>query len=241
MRPYYDEDGVTIYHGDCRDVAAVLPEAHVDLIVTDPPYGVEWKSGLRNVAFDGIRFDDGTLSIPQVIDDTLRVLRNCRHAYIFGRFDWAGTRLRQTVELIWDKGQIGPGDLTLPWGPAHEVITFGVFVQSEKNTRDNYGRLSARLRRGSVISVPRYNATGVDSHPTEKPVNLLRQLIESSSLFGETVFDPFAGVGSTLEAARLEGRLAIGIEIEERYCEIAAKRLAQKVLRFDPPEVPSHG
>jgi site-specific DNA-methyltransferase (adenine-specific) len=241
MRPYYEEAGVTIYHGDCREVATGLGDGSMDLIVTDPPYGVRWSSGLRMLAFDDIANDDGCLDVPHVLDEMLRVLRNCRHAYIFGRFDWAGTRIRQAVELIWDKGQIGPGDLSLPWGPQHEVITFGVYVQSDKNTRDNYGRLSARLRRGSVLRVPRYNATAVDLHPTEKPVDLLRQLIESSSILGDVVFDPFAGVGSTLVAARMEGRTAIGIEIDERYCEIAAERLRQGVLPIELPSEPPSG
>jgi DNA modification methylase len=70
------------------------------------------------------------------------------------------------------------------------------------------------------------------THPTEKPVMLLRQLIEASSLHGDVVLDPFLGSGSTVVAARTEGRRAVGIEIEERYCEIAAKRLAQEVLDF---------
>ena len=230
MRPYCEQAGLVIYHGDCREVAPAIGRETVDLIVTDPPYGVRWQSGLRALPFDQMANDDGALDIPAVIDAILPTLRNYRHIYVFGRFEWAGTNIRQTTELIWDKGQIGPGDLALPWGPAHEVITFGVYTRTAGTTRDNYGRLSARLRQGSVLRVPRLNATAVDDHPTEKPVSLLRQLIESSSVIGEAVLDPFMGSGATIEAAVREGRTAIGIEIDERYCEIAARRLSQGLL-----------
>ena len=233
MKPYYEQDGITIYHGDCREVAPLLGAGVFDLMLTDPPYGVKWQSGFRELAFDGIANDDGTLDVPDVLDAMLPALRVFRHVYVFGRFDWSRSKVRQTVELIWDKGMTGPGDLTLPWGPAHEVITFGIYVPSDKNTRDGYGRLSARLRQGSVLRVQRLNATAVSSHPTEKPTLLLRQLIESSSVIGDTVFDPFMGCGSTLVAAVTEGRKAVGIELEEKYCEIAAKRLAQGALPME--------
>jgi site-specific DNA-methyltransferase (adenine-specific) len=92
-----------------------------------------------------------------------------------------------------------------------------------------------------VLRVPRIIGAACQRHPTEKPVRLIRELIESSSCIDETLLDPFCGVGSALIAARVEGRLAIGIEIEEKYCEIAAKRLAQDVLplKSDPVNEPS--
>ena len=86
------------------------------------------------------------------------------------------------------------------------------------------GRLSARLRKGAVIRCQRTNGQATKYHPTQKPVDVLRQLIESSSLLGELVLDPFMGVGSTLVAAIAEERRAIGIEVEEKYCERAAER-----------------
>ena len=89
------------------------------------------------------------------------------------------------------------------------------------------------MRRGTVLRYPNTRGRGATRHPTEKPVALLRELIESSSRFGETVLDPFIGSGSTLVAAALEGRKAIGIEIEERYCEIAANRLAHGALPLE--------
>jgi DNA modification methylase len=234
MIPYYDEAGVTVYHGDCQDVLPTLPRGSVDLIVTDPPYGKRWQSGRRQTRLDLIANDDGTLDIVDLIGEALLVLRDQRHLYVFGPADLSRLPLGSTVELIWDKGILGPGDLTLPWGPAHEPITFGVYVPRASNRASGSGRLAARLRRGSVIRVNRLNSgeleDGRDQHATPKPVELLRQLIESSSILGETVLDPFAGAGPVLEAAALEGRRVIGIELDERNCERIAKRLAQGVL-----------
>jgi DNA modification methylase len=234
VKPYYDHAGITLYHGDCRGVLPVLPAASADLILTDPPYGREWESGYRQQTFGPMEGDDGTLPLLDVLRLSLRVLRRARHLYCFGLRDFGDLPIGGRAELVWDKGIVGMGDLTLPWGPAHETILFGVYEPSKVNRRDASGRLSARLRRGSVLREDRPNGSGVQRHPSEKPVGILRQMIESSSMLGDLVLDPFAGSGSTLEAARLEDRRAVGIEIEERYCEVAAKRLEQGVFSFKP-------
>ena len=230
MKPYYDDGTCIIYHGDCREILPRLAQESIDLVVTDPPYGVGWRSNWRRVSFSPIEGDSGSFDVAAALALTFPALRPGRHFYSFGRVELAGLPLVSPVELIWDKGIVGPGDLTLPWGPAHEPITFAVYRPSKANRDDGRGRLAARLRQGSVLRVPRLHSRAVVAHPSEKPVDLLRQLIESSSILGETVLDPFMGSGSTLEAAKLEGRHAIGIEVEESYCEIAAKRLGQKVL-----------
>lgn len=229
-RPYYSDDRVTLYHGDCRDVLPSLIPDSIDLLITDPPYGVRWQSNNRALPFAEIVGDDSTSAGIGGLALSVPLLKNHRHAYIFGRWDFSTLPFSDSTELIWDKGQIGLGDLAQPWGPQHEYIQFLVLVRSEKNRRQNYGDLSARMRQGSILRVPRRNAAAVVDHPTEKPVELLRRFVESSSLFDELVLDPFAGIGSTLVAAKLEGRRAIGIEIDERYCEIAAQRLTQGTL-----------
>ena len=129
------------------------------------------------------------------------------------------------TELIWDKDVIGMGDLTSPWGPQHEKVIFATYEISKANREKGYGNLSARLRKGSVLRSLRAQSGAVKHHPTEKPVDVLRQMIESSSVLGECVYDPFAGSGSTLVAAVVEGRRSIGCEIDERYCEAAARRI----------------
>lgn len=236
MEPYYEDDTATIYHGDCRDVLPGLARESVDLIVTDPPYGIGWRSNYRLGELAPIAGDDGSVDISAALALALPVLCHARHVYVFGRFDLNDLPLISPVELIWDKGMLGTGDLSLPWGPAHEPITFAVYDTHPSCVSRGKGRLAARLRQGSVIRTLRRNGNDLNTtnvlHPTEKPVGLLRQLIESSSLLGETVLDPFMGSGSTLLAARMEDRRAIGIEIEERHCETAAKRLAQGVLDF---------
>lgn len=229
-RPYYQDASVTIYHGDCREVMNTLPEKTFDLLLTDPPYGVNYESS----KFGKIVGDDGTLDVIAILRAAQRLTRDNRHLYVFGNFDLSPLPVSKPVELIWDKSVHGGGDVNLPWAPQHERISFAVNMQREAiAARGSDNLLTARIRRGSVLRCQRPNSSGIQSHATEKPVELLRQLIESSSIFGETVFDPFMGSGSTLVAARLEGRKAVGIEVEERYCEIAAKRLSQGELSLE--------
>jgi DNA modification methylase len=221
--PYYADEHVTLYHGDCLDILTSLPRDTVHAIVTDPPYGQDFKSNRgshEKIAGD----EDLTVGIDGLVASA-RALRRGRHLYSFGPSELVTAPYTAAVELIWDKEIVGMGDLSLPWGRSHEPITFAVYEPSKANREKGYGGLAARMRQGSVLRVPRTNGAATKRHPTEKPVPLLRQLIESSTVWGETVLDPFVGVGSTLVAAVLEGRKAIGIELEERYCEIAATRL----------------
>lgn len=228
MKSYYEKDGIVVYHGDCCEVLTTL--GSVDLVLTDPPYGVSYQSNARNQKMPAIVGDDSADIALAGIKSSLSCLRNNRHLYIFGRYDLTGLPLTECAELIWDKGSPSKGNLASTYGVSHEYIQFTTFVPSKANRSRGDGRLAARLRRGSILYHPRLNSRRVHNHPTEKPVGLLRELIEASSLLGETVLDPFMGVGSTLIAAQLEGRKAIGIEIEERYCEIAANRLSQDIL-----------
>lgn len=228
MSPYYEDDLVTLYHGDCREVLPELERDSVHAIVTDPPYGQGFRSNWGS--HDRITGDDGSLDVAACLADASRLLRRGRHLYAFGPPSLVAAPYTAAVELIWDKGVVGMGDLSLPWGRSHELITFAVFEPSKANRDKGRGGLAARIRQGSVLRVPRTNGAATKRHPTEKPVLLLRQIIESSTVWGEVVLDPFTGVGSTLVAAALEGRRAIGVELEERYCEIAARRLAQDTL-----------
>jgi len=228
VKPYYEKRGITIYHGDCREVLPQLKAGSCDLIVTDPPYGQRWQSGCRRLKFAVMKGDDDPRLGAEVTALALRVLRGHRHLYVFGRHDFSALNLTTPVELIWDKMLTGLSHSHGAWSKSHEVISFAVKVAPGEKLGNS---IPARLRRGTVLRYRRLNGSQV-RHPAEKPVGLLRELIESSSRMGEMVLDYFAGVGSTLVAAALEGRRAVGIEIEERWCEVAAKRLAQGVLEL---------
>src|SRR4051794_24703041 len=225
----YQTDRATLYRGDAADLVGLLPT--VDLLCTDPPYGVRWESTLRAKRFGPLLGDDGTLDVPGLLGAISRThLRPRRHAYVFGfRPDQLAEPLQLggTAELVWDKSILGPGNLSLPWAPAHERISFGVRTPSPACRAKGDGRLSARLRAGSVLRHPRRNGTQVCRHPTEKPLGLMLELVESSSRSGDVVLDPFAGSGSTLVAAVLAGRRAIGCELDPRYVGVAIERLAR--------------
>lgn len=234
--PFYERDGHVIFLGDCRDVLPALPKGSADLLVTDPPYGVGYQSGWKD--WGKIAGDDDASWVPDALDLALDVLRKHRHAYVFGPEALLPERLTARTTLIWDKGQPNMGRLDLPWAPSHEPINFSVFVPSKANRECGRGRGAARLRQASVLRFPRHNGSGATRHPTEKPVPLLRRLIESSSLVGEVVLDPFVGSGSTSVAAALEGRKSIGIELDERYAATAAERLDEALdwLALAPPD-----
>jgi len=204
MRPYYQDEFVTLYHGDCREVGEWRSAYSM---VTDPPYGMDYKSGWSGA-------DIANDATTRVRDEMLKLWGADQAALVFGR--WSCPRPAATRHvLIWDKGDWpGMGDLTLPWGPStEEVYVIGTGFVGK--------------RRGSILRDPKRPSGGTAWHPTEKPIGLMEMLVQSTL---GIVADPFSGSGSTLIAAKNLGRKAIGVEVEERYCEIAAKRLAQGVL-----------
>lgn len=240
MDTYYSSDRCTVYLGDALDVLPALGSKSADLLATDPPYGVAWQSGTRKVPLRRLVNDDhGAEELAQaVMAESMPVLRPFRHAYIFGPFEpvTVAPDLTNLTELIWDKGQLNAGNLRIPWGPQHERITFGMRIPSKASRKRGDGRLSARLRQGSVLRVPRVNGTAAGRHPTEKPVALMRTLIEASSLPGETVLDPFLGAGATAVAAILSGRHAVGIELDEEYARTAVERIERAEALADQME-----
>lgn len=222
MNPYYEDEWATLYCGDSNDLD--LPRGSVDLLVTDPPYGINWRSRGRH---DPISGDESNDWVKDSLKHHLKALRVNRHFYVFGPDVVSDLTVCPTVELIWDKGRMSAtGNMEIPWSPGHERITFGLY--SPYKSHKNVGAGAVRMRRSSVLRFPKQNnGRGSFTHPNEKPVGLLRAIVESSSQFDEVVYDPFAGSGSTLVAAVLEGRRAIGVEIDEKYCEVIAKRLQQ--------------
>lgn len=224
MKPYYEHAGITLYHGDSRDVLPTIT-GPVDLLLTDPPYGIEYKSSHRTVRTDvsaAIANDDSLVVVRDVLELAESLLANNRHAYWFASLDETlseacacapkGIEVRRT--LVWDKQNWGMGDLECDYGQQCEAIIHGTKGKRVLNPP----------RPASLLSYSRESGA-TWFHPTPKPVELMKFLILKSTQPGELVLDPFAGGGASLVAAKALGRRAIGVEFEEKYCELIAERL----------------
>lgn len=204
MKPYYEQDGIVIYHGDCREVLPSLAWLSAS-IVADPPYGI----GVAD--WDVLIPSDEWLPLARAIGPTA-VFCGVRGLHDYSRPDWtaAWVRLASTQRMGRLRGFNN-------WEP---ILLYGV-----------------RSFPNDVISCPNTSRAEVDGHPSPKPERLMRELL--ARLGADVVVDPFMGSGTTLAAAFQTRRRAIGIEIEERYCEIAAKRLeaarAQQSLPLEQP------
>ena len=246
ITPYYSDDRCTIYHGDCREL---LPEiGNVDLVLTDPPYGItslEWD-----------RVVSGWTSYLK--------LNTGGSVWVFGslkylvKVDQEMTGWTMAQDIIWEKHN-GSGLHADRFKRVHEIAVqyyrgkwadvykkpvftndaqkksvrrkqnpqhFGDVGESTYVSRDGGPRLQRSV-------IPVRSCHGHAQHPTQKPLGILTPLIEYSCPAGGLVLDPFMGSGSTLRAAKDAGRRAIGIEREEKYCEIAVQRLAQECLALD--------
>lgn len=210
MSLYYADDDVSLYLGDCRRTDVWM---RADVLVTDPPYGMDYRSHATDRYEVLVGDQDAALR-----DWILRVWGR-RPALVFGTWRVPRPPHCRTL-LVWDKGfSPGAGDLDLPWGPSHEEV----YV---------LGQGFSGRREASVLRVDRLTgmAAARPDHPTPKPVALMEYLILRCP--PGLIADPCAGAGATLLAAKRLGRKAVGVEIEERFCEVAAKRLAQGVLPF---------
>lgn len=227
MKPYYEHEGITIYLGDCREILPTLDRHSVDAIITDPPFfmpashyqsRIGWQRTNGDLSILATFWDVNVNAMMPTLKTTGQLLTFCNgdsfpvfHSAIFGRFSLISS-------LIWDKGTVGMGRV---WRHQHELMILGRW-------QDSWDPDDGKLR-PDVIRCPATPSAERD-HPVEKPVALLRALVEGLAPANGFILDPFMGSGTTLRAAKDLGRKAIGIEIEEKYCEIAAKRLGQEVL-----------
>lgn len=202
---YYHEDNpsLDIYCGDCSEIMMLIDG--VDLVVTDPPYGMNFQSNYRTEKHDRIHGDN---ELPLKIINQARNLAS-RASYFFCRWDNLYQMEKPKSVLVWVKNNWSMGDLKHEHGRQWEAVCF--------YPSDDHSFLE---RIPDVIKADR---TGNDMHPTEKPVNLIRRIIECN--VGEPILDPFLGSGTTLLACKEIGRKGIGIEISEKYCAIAKQRL----------------
>ena len=220
MSLYYQDEHVTLYHGDCLTEHREWLEA--DVLVTDPPYGMNYRDRLGK--HDPIVGDESADARDRALNGW-----GVRPALVFGTWRIARPGGVKNV-LIWDKGSdLGMG-ASNPWGLSHEeVYVMGSWPPLVPGGRVREGGKPSRVP--SVIRVPKPNnasSSRLVDHPTPKPLPLMEVLIERCP--PGVVADPFAGSGATLLAARNLGRRAIGVELEEKYCEIIARRLDQGVL-----------
>lgn len=218
MRPYYDDGkGIVIYLGDCRDILPELPK--VDLVLTDPPYGIgesnEKNSSRGNLAkvtdFGHYNWDKKPVDKERLWNTILKGEK----AIIFGGnfFELPPS----PCWFVWDKdnGNNDFADCELAWTNYKRAVRKFKFTWN--------GMIQQNMKEKEI----RF-------HPTQKPTELMRWCIQQADYWNipQTILDPFMGSGTTLRASKDLGRKCIGIEMEEKYCEIAAKRLQQEVFDF---------
>lgn len=224
MKPYYQDSAVTIYHGDCREVLSILKI--VDCVITDPPYGVNLgkHGGANDKRTRELRkrgyasYDDTPENYAALIAPIIRAcVETTPRAAVFG-----------CAPNIW---QLPPPDALggvyipaangrSPWG--FQNLAPVLFYGGAPNLHLGAKHTTIRGQGESTRS----------EHPCPKPLAWMSWLVGLCSLPNETILDPFMGSGTTLRAAKDLNRRAIGIELEEKYCEIAAKRMRQEVLAF---------
>lgn len=238
---YYKDDWVTIYHGDCREILPTLP--HVDLVVTSPPYpGAEmWnrpanelcKLGLDAMGLCVPILRDGGVICWQIGDipcgkhGLITTTTTTTHAAC-----QLGLNLRG--HIIWDKGSpnlVPPAFMRRPVIPSlcHESVL--ILYKGDWAPREAVCGLDGD-KRWMALAVWKIAPVRDANHPAPFPYELARRCVNMWSLPGETVLEPFLGTGTTLRAAKDIGRRAIGIELDERYCELAANRMSQDVFAF---------
>lgn len=237
MEPYYEHAGITLYHGDAREV---LPNVgSVSSMITDPPYGIvnkfgsqtgSAKEGSRALEFD---WDDPeiTATVVEVLAMGLRRVDPKGSVFCFCGGDQFGL-VMSTIRshgfiakpAVWLK-QCPPPPCKGNWWPSgFEFAVYGY------RSGAFFGDTDPKRCNVFHYDSYRHGNSGKVDHPTQKPLALMNRLVTSIVGPGGIVIDPFAGSGSTLVAAKNEGRKAIGVEINERYCEMIANRLSQAVL-----------
>jgi site-specific DNA-methyltransferase (adenine-specific) len=239
VKPYYADESVTLYHGDCLEVLRGL-DVEISAVVTDPPYAsgarTEAAKSSSGAMLRGQRWASKPIENDQMTSTGfIWLIREVCYAVrpllidggsLLAFIDWRQwpnlvgaietTNMRVNGMVVWDKQSYGLGN---GFRSQHELI-----CHASKGT----ARIANRAT-GNVLTAKRVPN---DDHPSPKPVSLMERLIDVVSEPGELIFDPFAGGGATLLAAQNRGRRVIGVEYEEPYCELIAKRLSQGVMDF---------
>jgi site-specific DNA-methyltransferase (adenine-specific) len=217
IKPYYHDEqyGITIYHADCRDILPHLEP--VDLVLTDPQYGMDYHSNHYKGGNPHSKIVGDDLSYPvDVLEILIRMARGA--VFSFCRWENLWEMPKPKSFIVWAKNNWSAGDLEHEYGRQWEAIAF----YPQEGHQFAY-------RPADIIDSRRVPPSEL-LHPTQKPISVITAILKANK--GDTILDPFMGSGTTLVAAKQLGRKAIGIEIEERYCQIAVQRLQQGVLQY---------
>ena len=213
-----------IKNGNCLEILENLEDGCIDIILTDPPYGINYISN-RSIYEDSITkrglMNDGNEAF-EILEKTCQILINKvaknAHLYffcswsVFSKFEYIISKyFTIKTPLIWDKGNKGSGDLENDWGNQTEIIIFCV-----------KGKKLVNNRRGNLLSIPRLHSSKM-VHPTQKPVELISEILAVSYIKGDFIVDPFMGSGSTIKACNKINAKSLGIEIDNDMFNIANK------------------
>ena len=217
--PYYDDGhGIQIFLGDCREILPHLPK--VDLVLTDPPYGIDGGRGAINLGRGKGNYGEAFTDSPEYISSIVKaVIEAC---------------ILKSYGVV-----VTPGNSNFMLYPQPD--SFGCFYQPAAVGMQVWGNLDSQpifyygknpslKNLGKPLSFVLTEQPEKNGHPCVKPLGIWKKIMVACSLAGQTILDPFMGSGTTLRAAKDLGRKCIGIEIEEKYCEIAVRRLQQEVL-----------
>ena len=221
MKPYYQDEWVTIYHGDCREILPELPK--VDLVLTDPPYGIgiaEW---------DTVDYYDFLFS------ESYRLLNEGRYAFIFStKKNLKRPNFRHDIFAVIKnfaqyRQHLGMFDawypiIYFPKGKPRKIINPSKMLVPKRNWF---------LLNTANTSRNKDNPKSNNNHETPKNIELIKYIVNNFSDTNDLILDPFLGSGTTAYCAKKLNRKCIGIEIEERYCEISAKRCSQSVMNLE--------
>lgn len=222
MTPYYEHAGITIYHGDCREVLPSLRSANLT-VVTDPPYGIGFPYLSYSDSRDNLRaLIADVFPALQAVAGRMFVLCGPTQIALYPEPTWVSS-------VVWDTtGSFGKYGYN-QWTP---VLCYGGDLPGLGNVNGGVMKGDVlRISGGAGVGFQRSKAEA--EHTCPKPLNLMRKVVARFVGADDVVVEPFMGSGTTLVAAKAIGHRAIGIEIEERYCEIAAKRLAQEALPLE--------
>lgn len=217
-----------IYQGDCLEIMRGWSNECVDLVITDPPYGVSYQTNRRDLDDDlrgrAIENDSGDW-MPFAVawyGEVCRLMKPGTHLYAFGSFltqpqmqPLIGSILSFKNTLVWDKMNWTVGDLTGDYGRQYELIYYATKGRRVLNGVKRYGNI-LRASRGSGTEY---------EHPTQKPEEIIAKLVECSSKEGDTILDPFIGSGTTAVVAEKMNRKFIGCEVDERYVKVGQSRI----------------